>query len=846
MASGTIIGTKYISSHYWLEIRWSSTSDTSTNKSSVTAAVWFHADSGWSIDSSAGKTVTVTINGTAYTFSAPRVYSTGSTYNLNMGSKTGSVTHNSDGTKSITISASFNPNANMGGYGTLGNMTASGTATLDNIPRYATVTQSNTSKTETKITMSWTANATCDRYRYSTNGGSSWSAWVTGDRTSGSYTITGLTPNTSYSIVTEVRRKDSQLSSQTSALSVKTLALPTSVVSVQSKTETSVTIKWSSGDTIDYTWYSTDNGSTWTAKDVTDGTSGTYTISGLSANTTYKIKIRVRKKSTQATNESSAVSVATYNWPYATTMPDFTIGSSVKITIYNPLSRSVTLSMRDSSNNLIGSTNIVTGTTITGFNGAAYTTDLYASIPSATSGTYKIRCVYSGHTMDKTGGTYSINASKCTPTIGTITALDQKASVVAITGSSSAIVRNKSQVQVKAASLTAKNSASISSCTYTYTGQSNAQAMTISGSTATATANKTFGSTPTTVTVKLTDSRGLTATKTLSVTVINYANPAATISLKRENSYYTQTYLKVVGNISPVYVGGTAKNAITSITYNTKRADTNTWAGAQSISNNTQYTFPTEFSNDYAWDFRIKITDTFGITTTYNLQLPRGIPLVMFDRKRGSVGVNTLPSRNGSFEAGGFFFLKQPDANNSPSLFFNDTNDNILGRVMAYRDTATYPRRFYVSSRLNDDTHYENYCFPNPNLAGTANVTYDILTTKTVNLVEDIPSSSTSIPSAATTNVTSIYLAAGTYIVTGQVGFASNQTGSRSVYIGTGGTGAQIARNTVPAWNAIIAVNASTVFTSTGQTIYLNAYQNSGGPLSTQTASTWIKAIRIL
>ena len=83
--------------------------------------------------------------------------------------------------------------------------------------------------------------------------------------------------------------------------------------SLASKTPTSITMNWSTTNTVDYVWYSIDNGSTWTGIWSGSASSGSYTIGGLSANTTYNIKTRARRKDTQRDNNySSATAIATY------------------------------------------------------------------------------------------------------------------------------------------------------------------------------------------------------------------------------------------------------------------------------------------------------------------------------------------------------------------------------------------------------------------------------------------------------------------------------------------------------------------------------------------------------
>lgn len=130
------------------------------------------------------------------------------------GSKT--ITHNTDGTKTFDVSydVSLTSSSNT--------ISETASFTLDTIPRYATSDQSLSSRTLNTITMSWSSDSTIDYIWYSKDGGSNWIDVGSVNGTSGSYIISGLSPNTSYSIKTKVRRKDSQLATESSALAVTT------------------------------------------------------------------------------------------------------------------------------------------------------------------------------------------------------------------------------------------------------------------------------------------------------------------------------------------------------------------------------------------------------------------------------------------------------------------------------------------------------------------------------------------------------------------------------------------------------------------------------------------------
>ena len=188
-----------------------------------------------------------------------------------IGSASKLVTHNSDGSKTITVSATHTGNS-ASGSSKMGNASGSGSYKLINIPRYATVSQS-----------------------------------------------------------------------------------------LNSKTLNSITMNWSSDSAVDYIWYSTNNGSSWTGVDVTDGTSGTYAINGLSPNTTYNIKTRVRRKDSQLTTDSSALSVKTYDIAKISSASNFNLGSNASVTITNPANATASLQMKVNNTEIL-SKNLSTGT----------------------------------------------------------------------------------------------------------------------------------------------------------------------------------------------------------------------------------------------------------------------------------------------------------------------------------------------------------------------------------------------------------------------------------------------------------------------------------------------------
>lgn len=413
---------------------------------------------------------------------------------------------------------------------------------------------------------------------------------------------------------------------------------------LSAKTETTATIKWSSDKTIDYIWYSIDNGSTWTGINVSDGTSGSYTISGLSAGTTYNIKTRVRNKASQLTTDSSALSVQTYFYPYANSMPDFTIGDTVTIGVYNPLGRTFTITVIGADNSELTAGSSYSGTSVTGFKADSYVNFWYRSIPNAKSGTYKVKITYGSISTTKTGGKYSVNLNDCAPVIGSASYRDTNNAVIAITEDDQKILRNLSTVRYDATGLAANKSATIASCKVVVNG--NTYNLTVSGSTATGGDATIDSGSNISAVFTVTDSRGVTASKSVTIQMIDYALPSAIISLARQNNFYSETDITVDADYSSV----DGKNQIT-ISYKCKINGTSSFTVTGTLQDNVEATIVLNYEK--AWDVVVTLVDRFGGTTTYNLYLSRGMPIIYFDRLKSSVGINCFPKDEKSIEVNG-------------------------------------------------------------------------------------------------------------------------------------------------------------------------------------------------
>ena len=135
-SSGSFSGSIH-SGHYVLRVDWSQAQNVSANTSTITAKAYLVND--WSLGINGRSDNSITIDGTAQTYTSPSISSTG-THLLGTVSRT--VNHSSDGTKSLTISAVFYIRATLSGT-YYESITASATITLDSIARASSVSAAN-------------------------------------------------------------------------------------------------------------------------------------------------------------------------------------------------------------------------------------------------------------------------------------------------------------------------------------------------------------------------------------------------------------------------------------------------------------------------------------------------------------------------------------------------------------------------------------------------------------------------------------------------------------------------------------------------------------------------------
>ena len=414
------------------------------------------------------------------------------------------------------------------------------------------------------------------------------------------------------------------------------------------KTETSILIKWSSDSAVDYVWHSVDDGLNWFGYEVSSvqglpSSSGIlpYVISGLKANTTYKIKTRVRRKDSQLTTDSSTMSVTTYDYPHCTNTPDFTIGSAVTLKFYNPLSRTFKFFIVANGTQITKEYSC-SGTTYKGINDADIIPLLYQSIPNSQNGKYKVKVVYDGsqHTYEN-GNTFKIKGTE-KPSVGSVSYADTESRSVNITGNNQHIVQNQSNLLVTYTEATAKNSATISS----YTFELNEVVKTSTSPGGTVDFGKVNSSSDLTLKMTVTDSRGLTSSKSIPVTMIAYQEPSAVVTVERKNNYEDETYITVDSSISDV----NGNNAVL-IMYRYALQGTSDYSEITYINDKETHTL--SLDKNKVFTFRVAVLDSFTSMWTTEVTLGKGVFPLFIDTALNSIGINTLPTEPNALEIEG-------------------------------------------------------------------------------------------------------------------------------------------------------------------------------------------------
>lgn len=272
------------------------------------------------------------------------------------------------------------------------------------------------------------------------------------------------------------------------------------------------------------------------------------------------------------------------------------------------------------------------------------TPDLASKIPNATSGTVTIRCITkSGSTAV---GTKTVTMTLKVPStvVPTISGVATSEATSGLAAQFGAFVKLKSKIKATITAAGTKGS-TIKSYSSTFNGRS------YSGATWTSAA--VTGSGILSIVVKVTDSRGRTASKTVNITVLDYDTPAInTLQVYRINADGTENqegvHIAVRYKYGVTSLGG--KNTA-SMLLEYKRSTETEWATLLTDTglsvDKTVLVTGQAFSIDYQYDLRMVVNDWFGPGQPYTTVLGSGAVIMDFRADGLGLGLFKTAEREG-------------------------------------------------------------------------------------------------------------------------------------------------------------------------------------------------------
>jgi len=428
---------------------------------------------------------------------------------------------------------------------------------------------------------------------------------------------------------------------------------------VSQRDETSVLFNYSVDAACDYAWYSTDNGGSW------NNLPNNNIVSGLTANTAYNFKLKIRRTDSQLETISNTFTQSTYPYPSVIGMPDFIISNGATLTLNNPLGRTCKIYVLNtaSTSKELGDT---TGNTITIPTTTTWQDHFYAGIPNSKTGMYKVRLVCSALSRDTTvnGGNYTVNENDCKPNVANCAAT-YTANLTNLTNNNQVAINGMSTItyRITTGATTTKSAGSIARYDVTW-GSATASITNISN---TASLVKGSGNT---ISVTVVDSRGVPNTFSTSISeVIDYTSPTGlAINPTRLNGIEESVYLDVSGTIYYDKFGTNGvSNKVTSIKYSI------TNESAQNVSLSlTGLSYSSQSSTTHTQKFTVDDRPIFkdGVSAGFDTSKTYTITVVVTDTSGNTATIT------GTIKDGKFALVTQQDNSGEYHFGFNGLPDD--------------------------------------------------------------------------------------------------------------------------------------------------------------------------
>lgn len=139
----------------------------------------------------------------------------------------------------------------------------------------------------------------------------------------------------------------------------------------------------------------------------------------------------------------------------------------------------------------------------------------------------------------------------------------------------------------------------------------------------------------------VTDSRLNKSTASLNIPIKAWSAPTADRRIARRNSFEDDTIINVTGHISSIKNSQQEELNTMTIQERHQQKGTSNWSSWITLTSGQDTTVILD--NSYEWNVQITVTDKFT-TTTYSSVVGTGKPLMIYDIKRKSIGINGIPT----------------------------------------------------------------------------------------------------------------------------------------------------------------------------------------------------------
>lgn len=347
-----------------------------------------------------------------------------------------------------------------------------------------------------------------------------------------------------------------------------------------------------------------------------------------------------------------------------------------------------------------------------------------SQIPNATSGTATIVVdTYNGSTKVGTASkTITLNVpSSVVPSIGSVTATGNN-----LLGS--VYVAGKSTVTAKINSASGSQGSTIKSYHLSGAGLNSTSSSATSG---------TLSAGTHTITGKVTDSRGRTASKSVNITVHSYASPTLSASVYRCNSSGNATddgtYVKASISVNIDNVGNANANA-KQYKIEWKQSASTTWTTMKDWTNVDKYStswthdLGGNWANTTSYDVRISLKDSY---TTVSVTRSIGTVSCVLNVEQAGVGVGKIHERGALDVAGTIYMngqavmtsLERPTSGNwfrgTPSIGGDGVME--VGKYIDFHDSNAGTSDFSVRLTASGSTLINSGTYEAPTIKATGN-----------------------------------------------------------------------------------------------------------------------------